>query len=303
MIADVLRWLGPPLAAAATALLFDLRIARRAAAGIEPAPPGWARPARRVAAGGLLAALLCLALFASLALPGGGAVPDDLEALPTARLFLVHGLLVGALGIWIALGWAAAGRRRSTEEPLEETEKEPVEEPAEAAGRGPLAFLRLRTADLGRELALGGVGGLVIWVAALGVGALALLALRAAGAEALLPTEAPPLIVLVAGQPVWARVGVSLSAGMVEELFFRGFLQPRLGIGLSTVLFVLAHAAYGAPAMLITVTFLSLAYAGLARWRRSVWAAATAHALFDGVQLLVVLPAALELVGGAPAGP
>lgn len=39
----------------------------------------------------------------------------------------------------------------------------------------------------------------------------------------------------------WARWGVSLSAGVGEELFFRGALQHWLGIPLTAVIFVAIH--------------------------------------------------------------
>ena len=80
----------------------------------------------------------------------------------------------------------------------------------------------------------------------------------------------------------------------MEETFFRGFLQPRIGILASSLLFVLAHWTYGEPFMLVGVALLSLTYALLTRWRGSVWAAAAAHAVFDGVQLLVLVPLAME---------
>ncbi len=50
--------------------------------------------------------------------------------------------------------------------------------------------------------------------------------------------------------------------------------------------------------MLIGVTLLSLLFALLVRWRQSVWAAVVAHAVFDAVQLLIVVPMALEFAPG-----
>jgi membrane protease YdiL (CAAX protease family) len=83
---------------------------------------------------------------------------------------------------------------------------------------------------------------------------------------------------------------------VVEEAFFRGFLQPRAGIALSTGLFVLAHAGYEQPLMLVGITLLSLLFAFLVRWRQNIWPAVVAHAVFDAVQLLIVVPTALEFV-------
>jgi hypothetical protein len=62
---------------------------------------------------------------------------------------------------------------------------------------------------------------------------------------------------------------VSLSAGFVEEIFFRGFLQPRVGIALSTAFFVLAHVSYGQPLMLVGIALLSLIFGFLVRWRQT----------------------------------
>lgn len=53
---------------------------------------------------------------------------------------------------------------------------------------------------------------------------------------------------------------LALSAGVGEEILFRGALQPRLGLGLTAVAFALAHLQYGflSPAMVL-VFFLGLA--------------------------------------------
>ena len=63
-----------------------------------------------------------------------------------------------------------------------------------------------------------------------------------------------------------------------------------MGVLVSTALFALAHLGYGQPFMLVGVTLLSLLYAELRRRRGSVWAPIAAHAIFDLVQLLVVVP-------------
>jgi membrane protease YdiL (CAAX protease family) len=70
----------------------------------------------------------------------------------------------------------------------------------------------------------------------------------------------------------------------------------------STALFVAAHLGYQQPWMLVGVTLLSLFFAMLARWRQSVWAAVTAHAVFDAVQLLWLVPLALD-ASGTPSSP
>ncbi len=154
--------------------------------------------------------------------------------------------------------------------------------------------LGFRTPRLAREVGIGLLVGVAAWLAVLGVLLAVGLSLWWLGAEELLPKEPPKLIPWIAALPVWLRVAVSLSAGVVEETFFRGFLQPRSGVALSTALFVLAHASYEQPLMLLGITFLSLVYAGLVRWRQNIWPAIVAHTLFDAIQLVVVIPAALR---------
>ena len=46
--------------------------------------------------------------------------------------------------------------------------------------------------------------------------------------------------------------------------------------------------------MLVGITVLSLLFAFLVRWRRSVLAAIVAHAAFDLIQLLIVVPLVLK---------
>jgi hypothetical protein len=138
--------------------------------------------------------------------------------------------------------------------------------------------------------------GIAAWVVVLvGVMVIGLILLQVMGEDAL-PKAPPEMVIWIAALPLLVRMAISLSAGVVEEWFFRGFLQPRVGILLSTSLFVLAHFSYGQPFMLVGITILSLIYALLVRWRQNIWPAMAAHALFDGVQLLVVIPGFLKLM-------
>ena len=121
------------------------------------------------------------------------------------------------------------------------------------------------------------------------------LALAALSGEELLPQAPPAVIPWLAARRSCLRLAIAASAGLVEETFFRGFLQPRIGIALSTLFFALAHLSYDQPIMLVGVTLLSLLYGLLTRWRQNIWPAIVAHFLFDAIQLLVVIPAVLEL--------
>lgn len=297
------------------ALLLDVLCAAR---GLLP--PGFRIPWRRALADLTVALLLAVAVFAPLGSLGVKTSAEDLSKISTPQLFLLHLLMVMTMGVWFLLGFAGEGARPAAPPPLpapapaeppvpfEETAAAPPEtafpEPVLAPpppriplGRQLMAQFGYLAPSIPREIGLGVLLGIGAWVAVI----LALIVIAgvvwALGGQNAIPKSPPALIPLIAGLPVWVRFLVSLSAGVVEESFFRGFLQPRIGILASTGFFVLAHLSYGQPFMLVGISLLSLIYAFLVKWRQNVWPAMAAHALFDGVQLLVVVPAALRMLG------
>ncbi len=257
-------------------------------------PPGFRRPHRRALASLVLVFAFLVGVF-------GPAVsfdqpPEvDFESLGWGSVFFLQALLLLTLGLWYALGYlgVAGGEGIGGVERVEGVEE------VQKVDR--LRLFGLRCRDPLAELGIGLVAGFFAWIGVLLTAALAALALSAVGGGELLAREPPEMIVWMASLPVAARVAMSLGAGLVEELFFRGFLQLRVGIGFSSLLFVCGHLGYGQPFMLLGLTLLSLFYAFLVRWRRSIWAAVAAHFLFDAVQLLVVIPAALEVYDRADA--
>ena len=249
----------------------------------EPgAPLVGAATVRRVAAALLLFAVLWLTIFASLSLLGT-TMGSEFQAPATPQLFMVHAILLVTLAIWFTLGFV--GPRGGTA----------------FASSSPGRQFGLRAPSIAAELGLGVLCGVAAWLVVLtlllGLGAL----VWALGGGDSLPREAPPIVPWIASLPLALRLAISASAGFVEELFFRGFLQPRVGIGLSTTLFALAHLSYDQPLMLVGVTLLSVTFAFIVRWRQSIWAAVVAHAVFDAIQLVVVIPWALRYMeaGGA----
>lgn len=280
---DWLRAVGPPLLALATAVAVDRSTARR---GLLPpafrTPAGelapWAAaPLRRVLALVVVWAVLWIGVFAPLGLVGQS-LPPRLDELGAPQLFFLHLLFVAALATWYFLGFSGAARDRVQGVP------------------GWMAQFGFRAAGIWREVGLGLVAGIGAWLCVLGVLLLVGAVIWSLGGEEMLPKEPPALIPWIVALPIGLRLALSLSAGLVEEAFFRGFLQPRAGIPLSTLLFVLAHASYEQPLMLVGITLLSIVYALLVRWRQNIWPAIAAHALFDALQLLVVIPKALELL-------
>ncbi len=175
----------------------------------------------------------------------------------------------------------------------------PTPAPRPSLGRQLAAQLGLATASPGREVGVGIVLGAGAWLAVIvAVAVVASFIIYGLGAKGALPKQPPELIPWLAGLPFALRLLLALSAGVVEEAFFRGLLQPRIGIVLSTGMFILAHTAYGQPFLLLGVGILSIIYALIVRWRQNIWPAMAAHALFDGVQLLVIIPIALKMMGG-----
>jgi membrane protease YdiL (CAAX protease family) len=243
-------------------------------------PPGFRQLWRRGTATVVLWVLFYAVTFVP-ALTFDLAPELDLTTLGYGQLFIVNVILGGALAAWYCLGYVGV-------EGL----------PLEQAARGWLRVFGLHTRNLGQDLRLGLVAGLGAWMVVLAAAVALGTLLQAYGKGSWTGADQPvELIAWMASLPVLIRLAISLGAGVFEELFFRGFLQPRVGIGLSSLLFVVGHMSYGQPFMLFGITLLSLLYALLVRWTGNIWPAIVAHCLFDAIQLLFVIPGALEASG------
>jgi membrane protease YdiL (CAAX protease family) len=239
----------------------------------------WASMLRRTLAIMLLAGVFWVGVFGALATLGQ-TLPQDFSGVGAGALFALHLIFAGALVVWYLLGFTGF------------------------KGFGWARQFGLAARSVGKEIGLGLGAGVVAWLLVILALLAAGLAIMALGGEESLPQTAPPMIAWIVGLPIIVRLAVSLSAGAFEELFFRGFLQPRIGIGLSSLFFVLAHANYEQPLMLLGVGLLSLIFAALVRWRQNIWPAIAAHAVFDAIQLLIVVPLALDFMEkGGEAGP
>lgn len=242
-------------------------------------PPGFSSLVRRIMASVVLAGILFAAVFAPLGL-WGLEIEPDFSQVGIFDLFSLHFILLGSLGAWFALGWAGV-----------ETPSGPIDR--RVLGSVFARQFGLRTPSILQELKWGLLGGILAWPMVVGTVLVVALLVVALGGAALIPENPPEMILWIVNLHWGLRILLSLSAGVVEELFFRGFLQPRIGVGLSTAFFVLAHFTYGSPLLLVGVTVLSLYFAFLVRWRQNIWAAIAAHAMFDAIQLLIVIPRVL----------
>ena len=276
-----------PLVLLVPAMVATLWIDRRTEA-LGQTPPGFLQPGRRLVVFSALAFVFWLTIF--LPLLSLGEVPEfDPEKVSFAAVFLVQALLFAVLVLWYTLGFgfgAGAG---------------PVEENPQKAWPRILQELGLPRVDWRQELGVGLVAGVLAWglvlMAAMLLGAIFLVL----GGDSWIEQEPPGAIVWLAGLPVGHRLLVSLSAGVFEEIFFRGFLQGRIGIFAATLFFIAGHAGYGQPFMFFGLAILSTIYGLLTWWRGSVWAAIVAHFVFDAIQLLVVIPWSLQMMATPPA--
>ena len=268
----ILRIAAPALLAVGAALFIDVR-SRRLALD----PPGFRNPFRRLLGLGAVALALAVASFSWIGTTPRQPTAAQLAQVPYWQLFMLHMLLVGAIVVWFAAGYAGTGERLGDQ-------------------------IGLRPQRPLVEIGVGIVFGIGAWVIVLAGAWLVSVVVTALGAQDLVPKSPPTTVAWLAATPVLLRVGLALSAGLVEESFFRGLLQPRAGLLFSTALFAMAHLSYGEPFLLVGVTLLSLLYGLLVIWRQSLWAAVAAHALFDLVQLLVVVPSLLHSFRGFWAG-
>jgi uncharacterized protein len=87
---------------------------------------------------------------------------------------------------------------------------------------------------------------------------------------------------------LWKAVLISLVAGVTEELFFRGAVQPRFGLLPTAVFFTAAHVQYGLTLAALEV-FGGALVLGWLRRRTSTTACVLLHLLYD-VGALFVFP-------------
>lgn len=81
---------------------------------------------------------------------------------------------------------------------------------------------------------------------------------------------------------------IGLAAGIGEEILFRGALQPRLGILLTSLLFMIVHAQYGLTPALFQIFIVGIVL-GLIRKYENTTTTIVIHALFNASSVLLAL--------------
>lgn len=237
------------------------------------AEDGFTEPGRRTLAVALLAAVLLLTVAIPFAAGFAGGQPEA-ENLTVVSLFAVHAILVFFLACYYALS-----SRRSLAD-----------------------FLKLRSsrpaADLTAGVMIGAAGWLLTVLAAIGaVGIWWLLRRSAPGTEE--GGAVSPTILWIVSQPWWVKVGIVASAMVVEELFFRSFLQTRVGPLAATLMFTAAHGAYGQPLVLIGILVISAVLSVAFAVYGNVLPCIVAHGVFDSIQMFVLIPFVMRAAAAA----
>jgi membrane protease YdiL (CAAX protease family) len=138
-----------------------------------------------------------------------------------------------------------------------------------------------------------GVGG---WIFTISIALMIGLILTASGLMPKNPHPSP-MVAWMAALPLWKKGVIVLSAMTIEEAFFRGWLQKRVGVIASTALFALAHSGLGQPFLLIGVSLISLVIGFTFYRTKNLIPGIIAHGIFDAVQLFVIIPVAFKLSG------
>lgn len=82
---------------------------------------------------------------------------------------------------------------------------------------------------------------------------------------------------------------VALTAGIGEEIFFRGVVQKAVGVWWQGILFGLAHAANGNPLQVAFAFVLGVVFGFIIKRGGSLWTTMTAHAVYDFTLLAITL--------------
>ena len=102
-------------------------------------------------------------------------------------------------------------------------------------------------------------------------------------------TDQDKVVGIVSALPIYVIIMAFTLGPISEELFFRAFLVPRVGVPVSTIMFALVHAAYGSIAELAGALFLGFVLANAYYFLRDPLPCIIAHALFNLLSISLIL--------------
>jgi membrane protease YdiL (CAAX protease family) len=148
--------------------------------------------------------------------------------------------------------------------------------------------------------------GLIVGGAILGTSVASIWTAGRAGKPAI-PADSEQGLMRVMATPPWFRCAVVLTAGITEEIMFRGYPIERLfdmtgnlwiAAAIPLAVFVFAHLATWSLGHLVGVFFGGAVLTALYLWQRDLVACMIAHALIDS--LIIFLPAMLNKLAPRP---
>jgi uncharacterized protein len=112
------------------------------------------------------------------------------------------------------------------------------------------------------------------------------LSLFSAATNIPLPTNVSTLL---SGTPLWFLIFTFLIAPINEEILFRGFLVPRVGIILSAIIFAILHLSYLSISEFLAAFVFGLLAGYVFKKRRSLYSTILAHALVNFLTIISLL--------------
>ncbi|MGI0141767.1 MAG: lysostaphin resistance A-like protein [Candidatus Micrarchaeales archaeon] len=93
---------------------------------------------------------------------------------------------------------------------------------------------------------------------------------------------------LLQSAPIWFYIFTAIIAPINEEIFFRGFLVPRIGIILSALIFGVLHASYNSTfgVEIIAAVIFGLIAGYVYKRTNSLYASIIAHILINSLAIL-----------------
>jgi membrane protease YdiL (CAAX protease family) len=252
----------------AMAVLFAILLWLDSAYGLLTSADHFPTPLRRRLA---LAWLGLFLLFMSYLVIGSSMkIPtrEQLAKTPFYVLFAIHFLLVLFLLVW----WLLSSRPNLFQ------------------------YLNIQREKVGTAVLTGFAVGIGGWIFTLMISFMVVALLSASG-HAPKSGALPPMVAWLVGLAVWKKCLVVLAAMTIEEAFFRGWLQKRIGLIGSTILFAFAHAGYGQPLLLVGVGVISLVIGATFYRTKNLLPGVIAHGVFDFIQLFVTIPLVFNLAG------
>lgn len=93
----------------------------------------------------------------------------------------------------------------------------------------------------------------------------------------------------IGGYPIWALVFLSVIAPLNEEIAFRGFLVPRIGVIASGILFGILHFGYGSVSEIVVALWFGLTGGYIFKKTKSLYPTLITHIMVNTITAIVVV--------------